>query len=563
MKMIQALAVFSFLLLSNSGFAKTQDPTGLLVKVDGLSPMAISNKEKHRGIISKSKINVNLHTRLKDNRFQAGASSKIEKAFPAAEEGFLLQLPGEMVVKLTTNRSQSYVDGVETYSGRVEDTKSGYFTLSVENGQVFGQVNIGPMIYDIRFDMTSRSHVLTEIDQAKMPHHTPEPLGDGSAYKATLKSRGISIKSQGLPAPMLTSPDIGTIRVLILYASDVTNPSTLASNIISSMNNTFFDDGMDPDLHFTLADLRNLNDDLEDVCKYSIASDMNDKNAPFGDIDTWVDNENADIVLTVVTDNPLLTGCPTGNYGRVGGIASDWLNPDKPYAVTMDTYAIGDLTAIHEVGHVMGGFHPETNDTDVQYWSSDSELYARGFFDPLDSWDPSDESEWQTVMGSYAQNGCDFSTTLPNTGCVRLPLWSDPTKTYGGEARGEAFTAENQDPYSADMVSALEIQMPIVAEFQSYLYAAPGTPSNINVEKCLNKNFISWDVSTHAEHYQMLFSYSSSFTNPKVIYFGTSTAKYVVVPQHSTKYVKIRACNGNGCGAFSSQLTLTYSHYCN
>lgn len=112
------------------------------------------------------------------------------------------------MVTLVTNRSQSYVDGVETYSGHVENTKFGYFTLSVANGKVFGQVKIGPMIYDIGYDKISQAHLLTEIDQARMPHHTPEPLGDGLAHKAALKSKS-------MPSPMmLTSPDIGTIRVL-------------------------------------------------------------------------------------------------------------------------------------------------------------------------------------------------------------------------------------------------------------------------------------------------------------------------------------------------------------
>lgn len=556
MKNIQALLVFSFTLLSISGFTQAQSSTDSLVNVDGLTPMPISTIEKNRGIVSKNKINVNFQTSLKGSSVQADASSKIEEAFPAAEEGFLIQLPGGMVVTLVTNRSQSYVDGVETYSGRVEDTKSGYFTLSVKNGKVFGQVNIGPMIYNISYDKTSRSHVLTEIDQARMPHNTPEPLGDGLAYKAALKSKGMTTKSQGLPTPMmLTSPDIGTIRVLILYASDVAYPSYLASNVISSMNNTFFGDGMDPDLHFTLADLRNLNNDLDGLCSDEILADMESTTAPFANISTWIDDEYADVVLTISKTDPSLTCLYTGAWGRVGGQASDLLNSSKPFATVADTYAIGDLTAVHEIGHVLGGGHPTWSVAKLEVYSDDVEPYSRGYI--------AANGDWQTVMGSYDDNGCDFSTTLPNNDCVRLPLWSNPSKSYDSETRGVTYTSDVQVPYSSNMASALEIQMPIAAEFQSYPYAAPGIPSNIDVEECFNKNFLSWDATTHAEHYQMLFSYSSSFTNPKVVYFGTSTAKYVVVPQHSTKYVKIRACNGNGCGAYSSQLTLTYNNYCN
>jgi len=32
---------------------------------------------------------------------------------------------------------------------------------------------------------------------------------------------------------------------------------------------------------------------------------------------------------------------------------------------------------------------------------------------------------------------------------------------------------------------------------------------------------------------------------------------------YPTEYVKIRACNGSGCGSYNSQLTLTYNPSCN
>jgi len=545
-------------LLFVPGINRAQESAGLFIEMEtpGARAMSISAADEARGILSRNNVSVNVQALLNGSMIQHVSNPEKVLAQPDSVEGFLLQLPGGTVVTLVTRRLQSYVEGVETYSGRVKNIESGYFTLSVENGKVFGQVNIGPMVYDVRYDKATRSHVLTEIDQARMPHHTPEPLGDGSAYSATLKSMDV-------PTPMLTSPDIGTIRVLVLYGSDVSNPTTLTSNIMSSMNDTFFNDGMDPDLHFTLADLRNLNDDLEEVCKEDIRDDMMNDEAPFGNIDTWVADEDADIVLTIVTEDASVNTCTwTGIYGRLGGIAGLYLDSTAPYAITMDTYALGDLTAIHEVGHVLGGFHPQDNDSTLQA-NSDGELYARGFLDPLDPGDPNDESEWQTIMGAYFRNGCDFSTTFPNTDCVRLPLWSDSTKTYGGEARGEAFTQEDQDPYSADMASALQIHMPIVAAWQSYPYSAPGTPSNIDVEECFSQNIVTWDATTNAENYQVLYSAFSNFTNPEVIYFGSHEYVRVVVSQHSTKYIKIRACNGNGCGTFSSQLTLTYNSYCN
>lgn len=531
---------------SGHGVAQLSERQFLALESPSAGIMTLSASELRKGIMSRSKVIVDVQA-LKDGSM----IQQVSKANPQiedlnGEDGFLMQLPDGSVVTLLTNRVQSWVKGVETYSGHVKEIESGYFTLSVESNKVYGQVNIDYMAYDIQYEKSSRSHMLTEIDKARMPKHAPEPLGDGTAYMETLQS---------FPTPLLSGSAIGTVRVLILHGSDVSNPTTLASNIISSMNDTLFDDGMDPDLHFTLADLRNLNDDLDGLCKSDIKDLMNTPSTPFTNIATWIDDEDADVVLTVVTEDEDIedvTDCEYGIYGRIGGIASDFLNSNLPYAITMDTYAIGDLTAAHELGHVMGGMHSNINDYWLQYWSPNSELYARGY--------THSGGDWQTVMGGYDE--CDF-VPLPDIDCVRLPLWSDPTKSYDNETRGVTFIEEDQDPYSADMASALEIHMPIVAAWESYPYSAPGTPSNIDVEECFSQNIVTWDATTNAENYQVLYSPWSNFSNPEVIYFGSHEYVRVVVSQQSTKYIKIRACNGSGCGAYSSQLTLTYNSFCN
>lgn len=543
-------AFFSLMLLSAAGPAMAQGSPGLFIEMEslGVRSMSTSTMEESRGILSKNKVNVNVQALRNGSAVYQPAKSKKMAADPDGTDGFLMQLPDGTVVTLVTNRLHSYMTGVETYSGRIKDIETGHFTLSIENDRVYGQVNIDYMSYDIKYDKTTRSHVLSEIDQARMPHHAPEPLGSGTAYETTSQSIGI-------PTPMLSGSAIGTVRVLILHGSDVSNPSTLASNIISKMNDTFFDDKMDPDLHVTLADLRNLNDDLDGVCKEDILYDMYYEDAPFANIATWIDDEDADVVLTIATTDTSLTTCQlTGTLGGIGGIAF-MMNPDYPYAVTMDTYAIGDLTAVHEVGHVLGGGHPTTTDSQLQAYSDDIELYSRGYI--------AGDGDWQTVMGSYDDDDCDLPMTFPITNCVRLPLWSDPTKSYDGETRGATTPSDPEDPLAADMASALEIQMPIVAAWESYPYSAPGTPTGVFVEKCRQSNVITWNSVSNAEHYQVLVSLSSSFTNPEVVYFGTQLGMIVSVVQGSTKYAKIRACNGSGCGSYTSQETLSYSSTCN
>jgi len=546
-KLMRVLLVASLTLLSSSGFAKIKSTTDLFIEVDLLTATQTSVITENAGILSKSNINVNVEALFDGSNVQGIASSNKAEAQSDTEEGFFMQLPDGIVVTLVTNRLQSYVEGVETYSGRVKDIETGHFTLSIEDGKVYGQVNIESMVYDIRYEKLLRSHVLTEIDQARMPHHTPEPPENSTTHSNALKP-------MYAPTPMLTSPDIGTVRVLILYASDVSNASTLASNIIAKMNDSFFDDRMDPDFHVTLAGLRALNDDFDGLCKESILDHMRTATAPFTNISTWISDDHADVVLTIASTVANMPNCTYPTLDRIGGIAYQYSALiDDPYVVTMDTYAIGDFTALHEIGHVLGGVHQDWSVTQIQSWYPDIESDSRGYM--------ADDQDWQTIMGAYNYTGCDVPINLP-ADCVRIPLWSNPSKSYDGETRGQTHVNATATPFSANMASALSVQMPVVAAYESYPYSAPGTPSNIDVEECFSQNIVTWDATTNAEDYQVLYSAFSNFTNPEVIYFGSHEYVRVVVSQQSTKYIKIRSCNGSGCGSYSSTLTLTYNGYC-
>jgi hypothetical protein len=168
------------------GVAQVSEGQFLTLESPSTGIMTWSASELSRGIMSRNKVIIDVQALIDGSMIQPFTNPKKVLAQPEAGKGFLMQLPGGDVVTLVTKRLHSYVKGVETYSGRVKDIESGFFTLSIEDDKVFGQVNIEYMSYDIRYDKASRSHVLTEIDQAIMPHHAPEPLDDGLAYKEAL-----------------------------------------------------------------------------------------------------------------------------------------------------------------------------------------------------------------------------------------------------------------------------------------------------------------------------------------------------------------------------------------
>lgn len=202
-----------------------------------------------------------------------------------------------------------------------------------------------------------------------------------------------------------------------------------------------------------------------------------------------------------------------------------------PYAVSMASYALGDLTALHELGHLMGGHHSDvTNSQMAQFWPDVAEE-GNGVTD--------DDGDWQSIMGGFDSNGCAFSTTLPNTDCVRIPRWSDPDKTYAGDDRG--VTDEK------DMVFALETQMQTVAGWDTYPYSIPGTPSGFSflAGQCYGSRDVEWTAPSHSDVFQMFISSSSSFTNPEIVYQGTATSISAEAPPWTTRYFKVRACNGS------------------
>ena len=510
----------------------------------GFGSLEISDKDLAKGVVDRELIGVNLR------KFRSGMSIGTRAPTRLGRTGknqIEMMLADESVV-LQQTRAYSIVSGLETITGTVLNSDSGWFVFSIDGMKLQGQVHYRGMIYDIRFDDTLGQHVLSMIDYSKMPKSNSEPL-DGK-----IKSHSKDILWFEKPLPMSLGDTNATVRVLVLYGSDVSGISSIAANSIAMFNDSYQNSGLSADFIVDLAGTRQLNSDLEGVCKNTAISLMENANFPFIGINNWQSNNHADLVLTVLTTDTEIEGCSSG-YGRVGGQGSGLLDSDNPYAVTMDDYAVGDLTAIHELGHLMGGGHPDWSYALLMDQSDDqAEPYARGYI--------SSTQDFQTIMGAYASGTCDFDYLPPD--CERIPRWSDPGATYLGEAIGITYVSTTQSPPAADMKSALESKVPSVAAWESYPHPAPDAPDifSVSSQYCYGLNNVDWDAATYAENYQVLRAYDSGFTDPDVIYFGSITGMVVDVPQNETWYLKVRSCNGSGCGDLTSQHSTTYYNGC-
>lgn len=548
-----------------------------LIQFKPQGTLDVSRSETSQGIAGKYLIDIDPGIIYQSSRVKP----QLEDQVKATEylNDFQLLPSGENLVfkdsiRLKSERYGQYVEGVDTYSGSVIDDETGSFTLSVSNYQVTGQVQIGQMLLNLRFDKAAKSHVLSVVDTLLMPKDMNEPDYSLENIDSLVANNRTSVTevSTGGTASTMSSSNNGNIRILVYYTQKVANRnnvSTLSANIISELNTSLDLSEVDPDIDFILAGTKKLIDSDSDVanlnglCKDEIKEHVVDRVSPFQNLNSNLSSYSADVALIIATEESTtdsdyakcnVYASPNWYLQRIGGIVGAIFDSTEPFAITMDTYALGDLTALHELGHVLGGNH----EIELEEWclanlgescfetGDGAPAYSRGYVNSSET--------WQTIMGGYW--GCDFVALPSQPTCVRLNRWSNPVLSYSGENTG--VTNES------DMESALEVTAPIVADWTSYPTATPTIAPTLTVvpEHCFGSNTLAWTTISGATHYQLFSSSTITFTGSDRIYIGSNTGLFVNVAYNSTEYFRVRACNGNGCGPYSSIKSASYFNGC-
>lgn len=317
--------------------------------------------------------------------------------------------------------------GITSFSGHLADDENADFTFSIEGGQLVGSIRRDEYTWLVEPHASSDAHMIQMVDRSMLPRGEPElrqeDAGpDGPAALATT-------------LPTSTGMANGNVRVLFLYATDVVAPSAKAANIIAAFNKSLELSAVAPNNYLMAAGVQPVASSFSGQSRMTIINSMKARSAPFAAIDAARVSAYADIVFLLVSEDPTALGDMPAPYGRVGGIASTV--PASPFALSTSAYALGDLTALHEIGHVLGGQHENVANAGI----------ARPRVSP--------DKKWMTIMGGYID--CPF-TGLDNPSCIRINRWSNPDQTYLGVPLGV--------PGERDMESWLEARMPIVSQYQ-------------------------------------------------------------------------------------------------
>lgn len=283
--------------------------------------------------------------------------------------------------------------------------------IIVRNGdKLTGTIRRNGELYSLR-PLRSGGHALVRVDEAKMPADHPAVEYKRIFEQATnARLRSLRDTDAVEAAPGLAKAN-AIIRVLVAHTPSARNAvgdiTGLINLAVAETNQGYTNSGVAITLQLasTVA-----------VTYTESGSFSTDLSRFRGTTDGYMDsihttrNSTAADVGVLIINNSSSCGLASG----IGSSAS------TAFAAVHYSCATGYYSFGHEIGHLQSARHdPATDPSTTPY------AYGHGYRSPT--------SAWRTIMAYACSNNCP-----------RINYWSNPAKTYGGQAMGTTATSHNQ-----------------------------------------------------------------------------------------------------------------------
>jgi hypothetical protein len=282
--------------------------------------------------------------------------------------------------------------------------------LIVRNGdKLTGTIRAKGQLYQLR-PLRSGGHAIVAIDESKMPADHPEAEYARIFRQSLTGARMRSLRDTDAAEAVPTKAN-AVIRVLVAYtpsaataSGDITGLINLA---VAETNQGYTNSGVAITLQLastvrvTYTESGSFSTDLS---RFRGTTD-----GYMDSIHTTRNSTAADVGVLVINNS---SSC--GLASSIGSTAA------TAFAAVHYSCATGYYSFGHEIGHLQSARHdPATDPSTTPY------AYGHGYRSPTNA--------WRTIM---AYN-CSPS-------CTRINYWSNPAKTYGGQAMGTTSTSHNQ-----------------------------------------------------------------------------------------------------------------------
>ena len=290
-------------------------------------------------------------------------------------------------------------------SGEIDDDPNNSVMIVRNGDKLTGTIRKNGDLYALR-PLRSGGHVIARIDESKMPADHPAAYNFLPQIDMSKVQR--AARAQGDVGPLA----ISTIRVMVVATQSAANASGdivgLVNLAVAESNQGYANSGVEITMQLA---------GRYTTTYVESGSFSTDLTRFRGTTDGYMDSYHA-TRNTVAADVMMLLINNASSCGLASGIGS---TASTAFAVAHYGCATGYYSFAHEIGHLQSARHDIATDPTLTPYA-----YGHGYRSPTNA--------WRTIMAYACTTGS----------CPRINYWSNPAKTYGGQAMGNTTRAHNQ-----------------------------------------------------------------------------------------------------------------------